>query len=196
MASYAAAADTGDDDIIVTATRNSAASIASALGVSTSAATALDAGVTAAAGDATVIAAYNTALVAGGAEAKKAAEQSEPAQTSGASAAMGGSASTVTSIVSSRLASVRGESNTAYASRGHTGFSAGDGDMSKSAWFRPFLSTSNQDDSKDADGGKIDGYEGGSLGVPAVTAGPLFVLCLEHICWRTQLLEMADDKMA
>jgi len=61
---------------------------------------------------------------------------------------------------------VRGESNTAYASaRGHSGFAAGDGAMSKSAWFRPFISSSDQDNSNDADGGAIDGYQGSTFGL-------------------------------
>jgi uncharacterized protein with beta-barrel porin domain len=167
LATYAAAADAGNDDIIVTATKKSAATIATALGVSTSAATALDFGVTATAADATVTAAYNTALVAGGSEAAKAAEQSEPVQAAGAAAAMGGNASTVSGIVSGRLASVRGESNVAYASRGHSGFSSGDHAMNKSVWFRPFISRSDQDDSTDADGGNIDGYDGSTWGVAA-----------------------------
>jgi uncharacterized protein with beta-barrel porin domain len=75
--------------------------------------------------------------------------------------------STTTSIVSGRLASVRDESNVAYASRGHSGFAAGDGAMNKSIWLRPFISSADQDNSADADGGNIDGYDGSTWGMAA-----------------------------
>jgi uncharacterized protein with beta-barrel porin domain len=159
---------TGDaSQIEVTAAKNSIASIAGTLGVSQSAAQSLDLGVAAAGADAAVSLAYTTALNAGGAEAKKAAEQSEPVQAAAVSSAIGGGATAVTNIVSGRLASVRGESNTAYASRSHTGFAAGDGAAGQSVWFRPFISSSEQDDSTDDQGGAIDGYDGSTFGFAA-----------------------------
>jgi uncharacterized protein with beta-barrel porin domain len=90
----------------------------------------------------------------------------EPVQTGAASAAMGGNTTTVGNIVSSRLASVR-DSGTAFASHGLSGFSAGEGALSKSAWFRTFGSTADQDDRKDADGGPIDGFDATTLGIAA-----------------------------
>jgi uncharacterized protein with beta-barrel porin domain len=146
----------GSDNIQVTAVKNSIASIASTLGVSASAAGALDNAVTAAAADAAISGAFATALTAGGAEATKAAEQTEPAQVAGASAAMGGNASTTTSIVSGRLASVR--------NGGHSGFAAGDGGKGRSVWLRPFFSNADQDASADEDGNTIDGYDGSTTG--------------------------------
>jgi outer membrane autotransporter protein len=55
----------------------------------------------------------------------------------------------------------------AYASStpGHTGFAAGDGAMSKSAWLRPFISGADQDQRTDSEGGEIDGYNSSSTGV-------------------------------
>jgi uncharacterized protein with beta-barrel porin domain len=64
------------------------------------------------------------------------------------------------------LASVRGESNTAYASaRGQTGFAAGGEAMSKAAWLRSFVSGADQDATTDADGGPIDGYNSSTTGL-------------------------------
>ena len=166
LATYTAAPDGGGDDILVTATKKSLETIAAEIGVSESAAAALDAGVTAAAGDAVVLTAFNNALAAGGAEATKTAKQMEPAQTGGASAAMGGNTTTVSNIVSSRLDSVR-DSGTAFASHGLSGFSAGEGALSKSAWLRPFGSTADQDNRKDADGGPIDGFDAITTGIAA-----------------------------
>ena len=59
----------------------------------------------------------------------------------------------------------------AFASRGHTGFAAGDGELSKSAWVRSFVNISNQDNRKDADGGDIDGYDGRTWGVTGGVGG-------------------------
>ena len=153
----------GNDNIEVTAAIGAAAT--ANLDVSTSAAAALNSAIAATAGDAAVTAAFTSALGAGGTEATKAAEQVEPVQVAGANAAMGGNATTTANIVSGRLASVRGDSGTAFASRGHTGFAAGDGELSKSVWVRSFVNLSNQDNRKDADGGDIDGYDGRTWGV-------------------------------
>ena len=64
---YTVKSTSGDTlQIEIVAVKNSVASIASNLGVSTSEATTLDNAVTAAAGDATVSAAFSSALNAGG----------------------------------------------------------------------------------------------------------------------------------
>ena len=84
---------------------------------------------------------------------------------------MGGTATTTSSIVAGRLASVRYESNVAYASRGHSGFSAGDGAMSRSIWLRPFVSSADQDAAPDEDGATVAGYDGSTWGMAAGVDG-------------------------
>ena len=156
LASYAAT--NSGDAIIITATRKSAATIASALGITASAAGALDKAATAAATDAAVATIINTTLAAGGAGAKKLAEQIQGSAdglgaTSGGATASAGAA--VVSIGSSRMAALR--TGNAYASTAYftptlaqnntqhgTGFNAGSDAQSNSMWMKPFASFGDQ----------------------------------------------------
>ena len=150
LTSYAVTGGGGATDLTITATRKASSAIAASLGTTASAGNALGAGVDATANDATVTAAYNTALTAGGAEAKKAAEQSEPIKVGAGTAAMAQTGSTAFNTVNMRLASIRegGE----YAGRERTGFATGNSGLNKGVWMRPFANVGDQD--------KRDGFEG------------------------------------
>ncbi|MBV39246.1 MAG: hypothetical protein CMM23_11430, partial [Rhodospirillaceae bacterium] len=162
LATYTAAADAGDDDIIVTAAAKSSATIASALGISTDEATALaSASQAIATGDATAAAAFNTVLIAGGAAATSMAEQiavQADTLTAGPSAAVGSGAQVV-GVASGRLASLRSDSGKQYASIEELGFSTGEGSAySKAFWLKPFGNLARQDTHDGVAGFDADTY--------------------------------------
>lgn len=155
---------TGGDasQIEVVASKNSAASIASSLGVTTAAASALDNGVTAAANDAAALAAYTTALNTGGTAAKLAAEQSQnsPSALTATSVVAAAVGTRVFGVGVARLASLR--TGAAYASAAGTGFATGNEGWRNSVWLRPFTYIADQD----ARSG-IAGYDAKTFGVAA-----------------------------
>jgi outer membrane autotransporter protein len=159
---FSAAASANDADILVTAVRKSATTIASALSIRSEEASALDRSVTAlATGDAEALTAMENALVSGGLTAKTAAEtvgiQADSlGATSFVASAVGG---TVMSINTTRLAMLR--EGTAYAANG-VGFAAGSGMMAKNVWLRSFGTTVDQD----ARGG-IAGFDADTFGAVA-----------------------------
>lgn len=155
------AADNNDVEIV--ATKRTASSTASTLGITEKAAVALDNAVQATSTDTTIANAFSTALNAGGTEAKKAAEQSQnPASALGATSQVTSSTGAqVFGIASTRLASLR--TGAAYASSGQaTGFSAGAGELGDTAWVKPFFNLSEQDE-KD----NIAGYDSRTVGLAA-----------------------------
>ena len=160
---FTAALDDDNDTVIVTANKRSTANIASNLGIETGAARALDKGTTAlaGAGDAALSRTLNALLVAGGAPAKKAAEQlqNDPgAMTSAGSAAVTSTGTQVIGAGSARMASLR--SGPAYASTQGTGFAAGNEGMTNSVWMKPFANWGDQDQRKG-----IAGFENETFGM-------------------------------
>ena len=135
-------------DITMTASSKSAAETAAAIGVSAVEAQALGSAVAATVGDASVTAAFNTALTTGGAEAQKAAKQSQPdpGALSAASSASSSSGAASFSAVGTRLASLRETRNLAYASGDASlGFAAGSGPLSEAVWLKPLISHATQE---------------------------------------------------
>ena len=147
------------DKINITAVKKSAATIATALGITEDSATALDNASSAVAGDAATATIINTVLSAGGAGATQLAEQVQgsPASissTSGAATAAAGA--TVISVGSTRMASLR--NGNAYASTFGSGFSAGNVSGSNSMWMKPFASFGDQSERKGIAGYDADTY--------------------------------------
>jgi outer membrane autotransporter protein len=147
--------------IDITAVKKSAATIASALGVTEEAATALDNASTAVASDAALATILNATLSAGGDAATELTKQVQgsPAgisATSGAATASAGAA--VVSVGSSRMASLR--TGNAYASTFGSGFSAGNLSQSNSLWMKPFASFGDQGERK-----SIAGYDADTYGI-------------------------------
>jgi outer membrane autotransporter protein len=145
----------------ITASANSASTIASTLGITTQEATALSTANTAVAtGDATGLTAMTTALNTGGADATKAAEQvSVQADSMGAGAAASVAAGgQVLGAASTRLASLR--SGSQYASTEGTGFATGGGGVSKTGWIKPFGNWIRQGTRNN-----IKGYDADTYGV-------------------------------
>jgi len=145
-------------DVKLTATQKSASTIAGNLGTTTDAANAMAAGVEATKGDTTVANAYNTALLAGGSEAKKAAEQSQPNITASAAQTITTTARGAASAVSARLASAR--SGVQVAGLQETGVAAGDGSKRNGGWGKVFGNIASQDE---RDG--VAGYDSHTYGV-------------------------------
>lgn len=153
----------GSSNIEVSASKNSATSIASSLGVTTQEGTALrEASDAVASGDATGLAAMTSVMNTGGAGATKAAEQvSVQADTMGAdTAAAVAAGGQVLGAASTRLASLR--SGAQYASAEGTGFATGGERLSKTAWFKPFGNLIKQGTRND-----IKGYDADTYGVAA-----------------------------
>lgn len=148
----------GSNDVILTATQKSAGAIAGTLGTTTEAVNALAAGVEATKADTTVANAYNTALLAGGSEAKKAAEQSQPNVTASAGQAITSAARGSAGAVAARLASAR--TGVQVAGLQETGVAAGDGAKRNGGWAKAFGNIANQDD---RDG--VAGYDSHTYGV-------------------------------
>lgn len=144
LVTYSAGVGSDSSILDITANKKASSAIASAIGSTADAAAALDAGVTAAAGDAEALTAYDTVLTAGGSEAKLAAEQSQPSpSTAGAaSSVVASTGAIVVGVSSSRLASLR--TGAAYASAAGTGFSGGEGAMAKAFWLKPFVNFGDQ----------------------------------------------------
>jgi outer membrane autotransporter protein len=147
--------------VTITATARSTAAIAANLGVTTGEALALSNANSALLSDATVLELFSDVLVTGGATAKKAAQQlGVQADSLGATGAVAASVGgQVASVTSTRLAALR--TGVAYADANpDSGFSAGNGAMSKAMWIRAFGSTAEQD----AVGG-ISGYGADTYGI-------------------------------
>jgi outer membrane autotransporter protein len=158
LTSYAITGGGGATDLVLTATQKSATTVASTLGTTTDAANALAAGVAATASDTTLTTAYNTAVQAGGAEAKKAAEQSQPNITAAAAQAITAASRSSADAVSARLASAR--TGTQVAGLQQTGVAAGDGSRRNGGWGKVFGNVANQDD---RDG--VAGYDSHTYGL-------------------------------
>lgn len=148
----------GAGDVILTATEKSAGTIAANLGTTADAVTALSAGVQATKGDTAVANAYNTALLAGGSEAKKAAEQSQPNVTASAAQAITSAARGSAGAVSARLASAR--TGVQVAGLQETGVAAGDGSKRNGGWGKAFGNIAEQ---SERDG--FAGYDSHTYGV-------------------------------
>ena len=150
----------GTDNIEVTAAEKSAADVAAALGITQDAAAALSSAFDAVANDATLLAALNTALAAGGAEAKLAAEQvqTSPSALTATSSVAASTGMRVFGVGADRLASLR--EGAAYASAAGTGFATGNEGLRTSVWIRPFASIADQDFRKG-----IAGFEADTFGV-------------------------------
>jgi outer membrane autotransporter protein len=147
------------NDIQVTAAQRSAASTASLLGTTTDAATA--AGVAAGALASTDTAALNaltTAMITGGSEGKKAAEQLQPNINGAASQAVNAATRGATNAVSQRLNAAR--SGTQVAGLQQTGVASGDATLRSGGWVKTFGSIADQGD---RDG--IAGYDSHTYGV-------------------------------
>jgi outer membrane autotransporter protein len=162
LVNYTLVAADGTNDIAVTAAAKAAADAAAELGTTADSASALlnaNAGAIAS-GDTTVLSAISSSLNAGGAEAKKAAEQiGIQADTLGAgTTAMISTGSQALGAASTRLASNR--SGAQYASAGQTGFAAGDGSADSSFWFKPFGNLVSQDSK-----GGVSGYDADTYGL-------------------------------
>ena len=165
LTDYTVQINGGDNTILeVTASAKSAAAAAAELGVSEDAAVATQNAATAFQGDATLRDLLTSTLVAGGTAAKEAAEtlQGSPAAMSAAgSAAVTATGTQVIAVGSSRMASLR--TGTAFASAQQAGFAAGQDVLSKSVWFKPFVSFGDQNLRKGVAGYETDTY-GGALG--------------------------------
>ncbi len=147
------------NDIQVTAAQRSAANTASLLGTTTDAATA--AGVAAgvlASTDTAALNALTTAMVAGGSEGKKAAEQLQPNINGAASQAVNAATRGATNAVSQRLNAAR--SGTQVAGLQQTGVASGDATLRSGGWVKTFGSIADQGD---RDG--IAGYDSHTYGV-------------------------------
>jgi outer membrane autotransporter protein len=157
LVSYTKALNSGD--IEITATKSSTSEVAATLGITSSAADALDNGVTALTGDTVNSALLSTVLNAGGSAATEAAEQLQgsPATLSAAgSAAVSATGSQVIAVGSSRLASLR--SGAQFASTQASGF-AGGADANKfGVWMKPFVNFGDQDMRKGIAGYETDTY--------------------------------------
>ena len=150
----------------ITANKRSTAGIASALGVSTSAALSIDNANTALSGDKDkeAFAALNKVLQAGGAEAKKAAQQlgvQTDTLGAGSSAAVGTGAQVV-GVASDRLAALRtGVQYAGVEQDGFvTGFASGDHALSNAFWLKPFGNRAKQNDK-----GGVAGYSANTGGI-------------------------------
>ena len=149
----------------ITAVPRSASAIATTLGVSAQEAAAVTSGVAALhTGDAAGLAAMQTALNAGGATARVAAEQiGIQTDTLGAASSTSVSAGgRVIGVASNRLASMRSVNGTQYASTDGIGFNTGDMAMKSAAWIKPFGSTADQDNKASG-----DGFDSDTFGVAA-----------------------------
>jgi outer membrane autotransporter protein len=158
LTSYAITGGGGATDLVITATQKSTSTVASTLGTTTDAANALAAGIAATASDTTLTTAYNTAIQAGGSEAKKAAEQSQPNITAAAAQAITAASRGSADAVSARLASAR--TGVQVAGLQETGVAAGDGSRRNGGWGKVFGNIANQDD---RDG--VAGYDSHTYGL-------------------------------
>ena len=170
-------------DIVITATRKSAAAAAAELGVTAQAAQALGDAATALTGvtSATDIAtqtALTNALATGGETARKAAAtvQGSPASSTAAgSAAVTATGTQSISVGSTRMASLR--TGTAYASSHASGFAAGQDVLSKAIWMKPFVNFADQNRRKGIAGYETETYGaaiGGDFKIGDSTIGASF----------------------
>jgi outer membrane autotransporter protein len=144
---------------VITAVAKTAAATATELGITESSAAGLLNANDAIAGDSTILDIFSTILQAGGANATQLADQVQgtPAglsATSGAATAATGGA--VTSVGSSRMASLR--NGNAYASTHGAGFNAGNTSQNSSMWMKPFASFGDQGERKSIAGYDADTY--------------------------------------
>lgn len=163
LVDYSLALANTDNDIAITATKKSAATTASELGVSTQEATALgNANDALATGDAAAQTAMDSALSSGGAVARLAAETvGIQSDTLGAnSAASIGTGVQVIGVASDRLALMRSITGEQFAAANQTGFASGDGAMNKAFWARGFGNWTKQDDR-----GGVAGFDADTLGM-------------------------------
>jgi len=155
LATFAAAVGSDATIVKITATKKSAATIASELNITTNQASALDNAVTAlASGDATGLSAMQTALAAGVTESN--VEQMQPdagAATGAAMAVTGG----VNNVIAGRQADTRVAFNTLGK---QSGVSTGDAANDAVVWAQVFTSDATQDRV-----GSIDGYDADNQGL-------------------------------
>ncbi len=157
LATYAVTVD-ANDDVILTATAKSNATVAAEIGINAEQAKALIAAVDATESDATLAAAYDAALKAGGADAIKAAEQSEPGF-GGTAEAMAGAARSFAGAVGDRMSSARTGTQVAGLSTSN-GVAAGEKGLRNGAWSKVFGGTAEQKNLKG-----FSGYDLASYGV-------------------------------
>lgn len=141
-----------------TAVQKTDAVIAAQYNTTAEEAGALVAGVIATTGNATYEGAYNTAILAGGTEAKKAAEQSTTKGTSFASQAMASQARGAAGVVSDRMGAVR--TGVQVAGLSGTGVASGEASKLNGAWLKGFGGKFDQDN-KDG----FAGYDGSTYGL-------------------------------
>tara|TARA_Y100001934_G_scaffold256986_1_gene325577 strand:+ start:299 stop:5455 length:5157 start_codon:yes stop_codon:yes gene_type:complete len=183
LATYAASAASGTADVIITATKASSASIASTLGVTGGAANAVSEAAGALSNvtsstDQAILNAFNTAITAGGAQAKNAAQTvnvSEAAISSAGSAAVTATGQQVIAVGSTRMAALR--TGKAFASAQASGFAGGNGNVDTAVWMKPFANWGDQDVRKGIAGFETETYGmaiGGDVKIDQSTVGASF----------------------